>query len=158
MNEQEYLEQRLDDQINWYDRKSGAAQRAFKRLRLIEIVAAATIPLLAGFAASGFGSNGGFNWTNLAVAGLGVVVAVVAGVLALYRFEENWIKYRTTCESLRHHKFRYITKSAPYNGTDAFRILVDTVENLISQENTQWSANITQRAEQQDEGDFDSAG
>ena len=157
MTEQEYLEQRLDDQINWYDRKSGAAQRAFKRLRLIEIAAAATIPLLAGLATRG-GAGGGLNWTNYSVAVLGVIVAVVAGVLALYRFEENWIQYRTTCESLRHHKFRYMTKSAPYDGPDGFRILVDTVENLISKENTQWSTNLTQRAEQREEEGSGSAG
>ena len=47
MEEAEYLEQRLDDQINWYDKKSSANQAAFKRLRLIEIIAAAAIPLLA---------------------------------------------------------------------------------------------------------------
>ena len=47
--EAEYLEQRLDDQIKWYDKKSSANQAAYKRLRLIEIIAAATIPLLAGY-------------------------------------------------------------------------------------------------------------
>jgi len=30
MGEAEYLEQRLDDQINWYDRKSAANQAAYK--------------------------------------------------------------------------------------------------------------------------------
>ena len=49
IGEAEYLEQRLDDQINWYDKKSSANQSACKRLRLIEIIAAAAIPLLAGY-------------------------------------------------------------------------------------------------------------
>ena len=47
---EEYIEQRLNDQIGWYDRKSTANQRWFKRLRFAEIVAAATIPFLSGFA------------------------------------------------------------------------------------------------------------
>jgi len=46
----EYIEQRLNDQISWYDRKSGTSQLWFKRLRFAEIVAAATIPFLSGFA------------------------------------------------------------------------------------------------------------
>jgi hypothetical protein len=29
----EYIEQRLNDQISWYDRKSGMSQLWFKRLR-----------------------------------------------------------------------------------------------------------------------------
>ena len=31
MGEAEYLEQRLDDQINWYGKKSAANQAAYKR-------------------------------------------------------------------------------------------------------------------------------
>jgi hypothetical protein len=51
---EEYIEQRLSDQIGWYDRKSSTNQRWFKRLRFAEIVAAATIPFLSGFAGSSF--------------------------------------------------------------------------------------------------------
>jgi len=40
----EYIEQRLNDQISWYDRKSGTSQLWFKRLRFAEIVASAIIP------------------------------------------------------------------------------------------------------------------
>jgi hypothetical protein len=47
---EEYIEQRLNDQIGWYDRKSVTNQRWFRRLRFAEIVAAATIPFLSGFA------------------------------------------------------------------------------------------------------------
>ena len=38
---EEYIEQRLNDQISWYARKSRTNQLWFKRLRLAEIVAAA---------------------------------------------------------------------------------------------------------------------
>jgi len=40
----EYIEQRLNDQISWYDRKSGTSQLWFKRLRFAEIVASAIMP------------------------------------------------------------------------------------------------------------------
>src|SRR5258708_33506103 len=46
---------RLEEQIDWYDRKSRAAQRMFKRIKVAEILAAATIPFLAGLSfPSGF--------------------------------------------------------------------------------------------------------
>ena len=34
---EEYVEQRLNDQIGWYDRKSVTNQRWFRRLRFAEI-------------------------------------------------------------------------------------------------------------------------
>jgi len=37
-------------QIGWYDRKSVTKSTLFQRLRFAEIVAAATIPFLSGFA------------------------------------------------------------------------------------------------------------
>jgi hypothetical protein len=39
---------RLTDQLDWYDRKSVAAQHAFKRLKVLEIVVAAAISVVAG--------------------------------------------------------------------------------------------------------------
>src|SRR5580765_4723475 len=39
--------ERLEDQLDWYDRKSLANQRAYKRIKVVEILAAETIPLLA---------------------------------------------------------------------------------------------------------------
>ncbi|MBC8146611.1 MAG: hypothetical protein H8E98_01335 [Bacteroidetes bacterium] len=44
-----------------------------------------------------------------------------------------------TCEMLKHEKYLFLTKCAPYNLEDAFCLLVSRVENLISKENTQWS-------------------
>ena len=41
--------ERLEGQIAWYDRKSLANQRIFKRIKMIEITAAAAIPFLSAF-------------------------------------------------------------------------------------------------------------
>ncbi len=70
---EEYIEQRLSDQINWYDRKSSTNQRWFKRLRFPEIVAAATIPFLSGFAGNSLA-------IKIAIGALGVFVAVTASL------------------------------------------------------------------------------
>jgi hypothetical protein len=39
---------RLEEQIDWYDKKSALNQSWFKRTKIIELIAAALIPLLAG--------------------------------------------------------------------------------------------------------------
>jgi hypothetical protein len=136
---EEYLEQRLSDQISWYDRKSATNHRWFKWLRFTEIVAAATIPFLAGFA-------GDLLQVKLAIGALGVVVAVVASILALLHLQEHWIEYRATAESLRKEKFLFLTQTEPYEKEDAFHLLVQRVEALLSKEHTEWAQSVTKPA------------
>ncbi len=138
MNAEQYLQERLDDQIDWYDRKSCWNQRLHKRLRMVEVIAAASIPFLTGFIkAAPFMSH--------VVAGVGVLIAVISGVFALFRFQENWIEYRTTAETLKHQKYLFLTQTSPYDGEDAFHTLTETVEGLISQENSKWTRYIQQK-------------
>jgi Protein of unknown function (DUF4231) len=57
-------------------------------------------------------------------------------------YQRNWIKYRTTCETLRHEKFFYLGRVGPYDGLDEEHLqkeLVNRVEALVSEEHTQWS-------------------
>jgi hypothetical protein len=133
---EEYIEQRLDDQISWYDRKSGTNQLSFKRLRFAEIVTAAIIPFLSGFA-------GGSLLIKIAIGALGVLVAVIASLLALLRFQEHWISYRATAEALKTEKFLFLTQTQPYDTSDALHLLVQRVEALLSKESAQWIRSIT---------------
>jgi hypothetical protein len=132
---EEYIEQRLDDQIGWYDRKSTANQRWFKRLRFAEIVAAATIPFLSGFAGNSLA-------IKIAIGALGVFVAVIASVLGLLQFQVHWIGYRAIAESLRKEKFLFLTQTEPYDKDDAFHLFVQRVEALLSKENIEWAQSV----------------
>lgn len=132
MNQDEYINNRVDNQIDWYDQKSGANQRWFRWLRLVEIVAAASIPLLAGYADS-------ISEIKVVVGVLGLMVAAIAGILGLYQFQENWTGYRTTCEALKQEKYLFLTKTQPYDQGDSFALFVQRVENLISKEHSNWS-------------------
>lgn len=132
IEEAEYLEQRLDDQINWYDKKSSANQAAYKRLRLIEIVAAASIPLLAGYTQKS-------EYVGMAIGVIGLIVAVLAGIVSLYRFQENWNEYRATAESLKQEKYLYLARAEPFNGAQPFELLVQRVEALLKSETTGWA-------------------
>lgn len=130
--ETEYFEQRLDDQIAWYDRKSSVNQAAYKRLRLIEIIAAAAIPLLAGYAQQSV-------YVGVAIGVIGLTVAVLAGIVNLYRFQENWNEYRATAEALKQEKYLYLVRAEPYNGDQPLELLVQHVESLLKSETTGWA-------------------
>ena len=140
MDDKEYIEQRLDNQKDWYARNSQKNQRWHKLLQVIQILSAASIPFLVTVITQQYA-------LNITTGALGVLIAVITGITALYKFDEKWIKYRTTAESLKHEKFLYETRVEPYDGADSFPLLVQRVEALISQENSDWSQYINKTGE-----------
>ena len=72
---------------------------------------------------------------------LGVLITILEGALHLNQYQENWIAYRSTCESLKHEKYVYIAKASPYAGVaDARALLAERVESLVSQEHAKWAS------------------
>lgn len=146
MDETAYIQERLDDQINWYSQKSKTSQNWFKTLRVVEILAAATIPFLAGYVTDTEPE------LKVIIGLLGVAIAFVAGFISLSKFQENWIEYRTASETLKHHKYLFLTKSSPYDTEEAFQALVQTVEALISKENSNWNNYIKKIEKEKNNG------
>jgi hypothetical protein len=127
---------RLEDQVGWYDRKSQAAQRAFKRLKVLQLVAAAAVPVVAAAEAA--------SWIT---AGFGGVVLVLEGLQQLGQYQSNWITYRSTCEALKHEKYLYLAGAGPYsNSEDRSMVLAEHVEGLVSQEHARWVSSREEKA------------
>jgi hypothetical protein len=123
--------ERLEDQISWYDLRSISNMRWYKRLKISEIASAAVIPFLAA-------SN--IPRAEIATGALGVLVTVFEGMLQLNQFHENWIRYRSTCESLKHEKYIYLANAGPYANIEKPRaLLAERVESLVSQEHAKWA-------------------
>jgi hypothetical protein len=123
--------ERLEDQIRWYDSKSISNMRWYKRLKISEIAFAATIPLLA---------TSGLPHILIVTGVLGVLVTLFEGLLQLNQYHENWIRYRSTCESLKHEKYIYLANAGPYTGVERPRsLLAERVESLVSQEHAKWA-------------------
>jgi Protein of unknown function (DUF4231) len=129
---------RLEDQLDWYDRKSLQSQRTYKRIKIVEIIAAAAIPFLAALNISQGSWSQYISWI---VGGLGVLITILEGMLHLNQYQQNWISYRSTCEGLKHEKYTYLAKAAPYkDALDAHALLAERVESLVSQENAKWAS------------------
>lgn len=120
---------RLEEAIDWYDRRAGENQRLYRWLKLLEIAVAAALPVVAGV--------GSPVWVT---GGLAAVVVVLEGAQHLFQFQEQWITYRTTAESLKHEHHLYLAKAGPYGGEDRRSKLATRTEALISQEHARWVA------------------
>jgi hypothetical protein len=121
--------QRLDDQLNWYERQSQRSKRAYQSLKVTQIVVAAAIPAVAAA-----GASAGF------AGALGAVVVVLEGMQQLFQFQQNWISYRGTAEALRREKFLYEARAGHYAEAERpERLLAERVEALVSQEHAGWA-------------------
>jgi len=123
---------RLEDQIDWYNKKSLSNQHIYKWIKTVEILAAAVIPFLSTLK---------FQYAGWITGGLGVLITVLEGMLHLNQYQQNWIAYRSTCELLKHEKFTFLAGGGAYaNATNARALLAERVESLVSQEDTKWAS------------------
>jgi hypothetical protein len=116
----------------------------YKWLKGVEIVAAALVPLAAGF-----------HFPAALTGSLGVLIAVLEGLLQLNQYLQNGISYRSTCEALKHEKYLYLASAGPYATDDrahAHAKLAERVESLVSQENSQWTAVQERQAQPKEAG------
>lgn len=121
--------ERLESQLTWYDTRAQSNQRWFTVLKVTQIVVAAAIPVVA--AAGG----------SAAVAGaMGAVIVVLEGLQQLFQFQQNWTRYRSTCEALKHEKFLFLAHVDPYAGANSEQLLAARIETLLSQETLAWRA------------------
>lgn len=135
MNPVQYLESRVDDQISWYSQRSTFCQRRFKIIRITQICCSAIVPLSAGLIHQGI-------WNQLTTGTLGIIVAIATALDGLFKDQENWIRYRSTSEMLKHEKHLFLTQTDPYMDENSFPSLVTRIERIISSENTTWISTI----------------
>ena len=136
MKEDQYMKERVNDQINWYSKKSTRNKQLHLWMRGLVIVFSAIIPFAAGFVET----NPDFIYLNYIIGILGMLVAILTGISSLMKYQEKWVKYRTASETLKHEKFLYVTKSGEYKSQgDHFSTFVNRVESLISKENSLWN-------------------
>lgn len=130
-----YIEERVNRQIEWYDSKSKEAKKRYKIFTYVILISSAFIPLLTNLAIEQFG-------IKLIVSFLGVFTTLSQGIINLNDYNENWIEYRTVCETLKKEKYMFLAKSGVYNDTEnPYKYFVERIESIISQENVNW-ANI----------------
>lgn len=145
MDQKTYLTERIDDQIKWFSNKSKTNQNRYKLLKLIVIIASVTLPFLVGFI------NDENDILKIIVGVIGVVIAGIEGILALYKYKDLWLQYRLTSEMLQREKLFFITQSGHYHKNEnAFKDFVNRAESIMSSENQSWLENLQQENESKD--------
>lgn len=135
----EYIQNRLIAQINWYSDKSAKEQKHYKRLSVVSIILTAAIPIMTLLLDFDFINI----FAKLTIAVLSSFASVITGINTLYKHKELWIQYRTNCELLKSVLHRFYTQSDEFNGKtddEAFKILVSSCEQYFVKEFDNWSS------------------
>ena len=134
-NFEDYLKSRYWDQINYYEDKAGQNQKIYRYLQWTLIILAALTPALIGINLNSLIGEGFGHIATLT----SVIVAILTAALKTFKYQENWINYRTTCEALKKEKYLYDAGLSDYQlSDDPEAQFVDKVEALLSRENTLW--------------------
>ena len=145
MNEQDYLSDRVDDQLTYYKGAASKSKKTFNRMQILIIVLGVLVPVVV---------NVPKNWIpalpminpeialQLSVTIMSLIVAILTGVLNFKKYGDLWLSFRMTEELLKHEKFTFLTRSGTYSGDDAFNVFVQKIESLISHEHNKFHSLI----------------
>lgn len=121
--------ERLTDQLHWYDEKSQSAQSSYKRVKVVQLVVGALVPVVVLVPG-----------VNLLIpAALGAFVVILEGLQQLYQWQTSWVQYRSTAEALKHEMYLFLAAAGPYGREDRDQVLAERVEGLVSQEHAKWT-------------------
>ena len=141
----DYISQRIDDQIKWYSSKSRLNQQRYKRIKTLIIIISVSIPFLTGMI--GEDPVAAF-WLKIFIGLGGVFIAAGEGILSLQKYQDNWLEYRNAAETLKREKLLFQTQAGPYRDEATLQNLVERVENFTQSENKNWLQYI--KAKQED--------
>ena len=131
MNIQSFLNERVDNQIHYYEGKSALNKQYYLFFKITQLMAATLLPFFSVFLSD-------YSWMKYVIAFLGSVVTILEGVLAIGKYHEKWIIYRSTGETLRQEKFLFMMQAGSYTGPDAVQQFVNKIEFSLGKENVGW--------------------
>ena len=132
MNQEEYIDLRLEDQINWYSKKSAVNQKKHKFWQVVKILTALMITVLTIWIVNGV------DWLKYLIGILGAFIVFIESFISIFNYKELWITYRLSSERLQREKLLFLTKTNPYNSEESFDLLVRRCEGIMQEENKGW--------------------
>ncbi|MFD0144213.1 MULTISPECIES: DUF4231 domain-containing protein [unclassified Streptomyces] len=127
---QRYIEDRLAQYQEWYDRKATKMKAMHLRMRTVSVVGGALVPVLV---------NLDLGFAKMTATVLSLVVVASVSLESVFRYREQWKNYRSTEQLLGHERVYFAARVGPYqhlSDRDCFTTLVARVEKAIASENS----------------------
>ncbi len=132
----ETIQFRLDYLLRWYTRKAQHNKGWYNVTRIITYVIPCIITVIGIIAAARKEMWGLYTTTILSA-----VLIAVRHVIDHYRFYDNWVRYRSTAELLKHHAELYLGHCDPYKADsqeESDEIFITEMEGFAHAELIDW--------------------
>jgi hypothetical protein len=129
MSPEEYIDERLNQFREWYDKKAVRAKKTYQWMRALTVIGGAMVPVLI---------NIKFPYVDIATTILSLLVVILVSLESVFHFREQWKNYRSTEQLLAREYFNFTTGEGAYRNQgdkESFLNFVDRVENAIAAEN-----------------------
>ena len=138
VNIEKYISDRVKSQIDWHDNKSKTSKRLFVTFGIVQVTAVASIPIINSFASADLR----FLYVSSILAG---IAAVATGFVVFLRAEENWLRYRNTCNRLESLLVAYEHHMEPFDQKDRDALFVTMCESALGEEQSRWLEEARQK-------------
>lgn len=128
----DYLETDLAKQREWYSARASKYKAYAQRMGLMIIAGGGLVTFMAAVKPLGPGA------TTIILAALGFLIALVQGILRIWRYDETWVEYRKASERMKREQRLYVNACGPYADTadeeERFKAFVMAIEQVIAEE------------------------
>ena len=124
----EYLQRRVATQLQWHNAKAAWNKRCFYCTEITTLLAGTAIPVVNLWVT-------GSDLSRMLSGILGGVIVIAAGIGKLFKFQENWLQFRTLAEALERESEFYKTGVADYAAAGEAgrnRLFVERAENILA--------------------------
>lgn len=136
---EQYLTDRYEKEITWYDTKSVNNKLFYHWFQWGALIISPIVAVLVAFLPEEI------KWVTAIIA---TILAIITAALKAFKYQENWLNFRTVAESLKKEKYFYEAELYDYrNCSDKEALFVERVEALISKENFLWFSTHNQTNE-----------
>ena len=135
----EYIKERLDVQIEWYDKHACECKKYHDLLTIVSLActSSATIFAAISIAVPSFSSQ-----ISILSAVAASTATVMISIDKLKKYQELHTQYRSTCEKLKQVKYLFLSKSGEYimsNQRTIDQLFIERCESMISTEIGTWT-------------------
>lgn len=139
MSIEKYINDRLDDQIKYYDLKSIEYKKKHENISLATIIISALIALVPAFIDILHNCKGIITFLSALLA---ATITVLQAIDKLKKYNDLFYQFRMTCEKLKQEKELYLYQSGEYKRTDEMtneQLFVERCESIMATENGTWA-------------------
>ena len=129
-----YLEERYEKELEYYDNKAIRNKNMYHTISILTLIISGCVSFFIYI----FNLYQQTTYNTIAMMA-SLLVSILTAILSLCKFHENWLNYRSSCETLKKEKHFFDAKIGEYRLTDDPEALfVERVEQFISKEHTTW--------------------